>query len=44
MHQKAKDMELLMLDIKNKLPSASKSEKYQLLTLVPLSMPLSKAT
>lgn len=40
---KAKDHDLLMDQIKEKLPSASKIQTYQLLSLVPLSMSINKA-
>ncbi|KAK3911351.1 Protein piccolo [Frankliniella fusca] len=42
-YQKAQDMDSLMADIKAKLPTANRKEKYQLLTLVPLSIPLPQA-
>ncbi|KAK3911370.1 Trigger factor [Frankliniella fusca] len=41
--QRARDHDLLMNEIKQKLPIASKAQKYQLLSLVPLSMSLNEA-
>jgi len=41
--RKAKDHDLLMEQIKAKLPSATKTEQYQLLSLVPASMSVREA-
>ena len=41
--KKAKDHDLLMDEIKERLPSASKVQKYQLLSLIPLRISLSSA-
>ena len=41
--RKARDHDLLLEEIKRKLPTASRHQKYQLLSLVPLSMSLSSA-
>lgn len=41
--KKARDHDLLLEEIKRKLPTVSRHQKYQLLSLVPISMSLSSA-
>ena len=42
--RKAKDHDLLMNEVKQRIPAASKIQRYQLLSLVPLSMSINEAS